>query len=236
VVSVATGVWFAFGQAMEEEEQPSGPAPAPVASDQPAEPGAAELGPDRPPAGEASRPMMLEVALTFTVEPSRADPDIRVDGQRVADRRARVPRSDRPVTITAEAPGYSTFRAQVVPDGDRTVAIALRRSSRPKSRAARAPADAPASPSSAAKPATPSAAGPDAPAAAVKPSSPATRPGSAETKPPAAGSPAARPAAPRPATQPPAQPQPRPQPQPRAQPEPKPAQPPKRRTGTIFDQ
>ena len=239
VVSVATGVWFAFGQAM-EEEPPSGPAPTSVAVDQPAEArAAAEPAPARPPAREASPPIALEVSLTFTVEPPRADPDIRIDGQRVSERRVRVPRSDRPVTITAEASGYSTFRAQVVPDGDRTVAIALRKTARPRSRPARAPAGATASPSSAAKPATPSAASPPAPAAAVKPSSPATRPATAETKPPAAGSPAARPAAPRPAAQPPAQPQPRPQPQPRAQPEPKPAQPaqpPKRRTGTIFDQ
>jgi serine/threonine-protein kinase len=226
---VAVGVWLAVARTLtpgsgsptaetEPVAEPTEPRPgeptAPVAAvPEPFQASPAPETPEKPatPAVTDAR----SVSLTFTVEP-RVAADIRVDGERVARGRISVERSGEPVAVTAEARGYSTFRAHVVPDQDRTVPIVLHRARHRTRAAARAraatPTPKPAPRQAAPQPAT------AAPAPQPQPAAPQ----------PAAPRPA--PASPPPAASPAPEPQPRPAPKQQPKPKPRPG------AGTIFDQ
>ncbi len=225
---VAAGIWLAVARRLtpgsdspvaEPVTEPAAPAavapsPAPT-SPEPAAP-AATVVPDAT--------LVPEVSLTFIVKP-RVAADIRVGGQPVANGRIRVQRSGEPVVVTAEAKGYSSFRAQIVPDRDRKMPIVLHKERRTRAKAA-ARVKSPSSPKAGAtKPAEPRSA---APQPAPQPAQPAPQPAQP-------AQPLPQPAAPRPAPQPtPSQPPAASKPAPKPQPKPKP--PAKRGTGTVFDQ
>jgi serine/threonine-protein kinase len=233
----------------------SGPATAPVS---PSEPGLgsavvakpADPGGDAVPASAAAGPLTppAEVALFVTVEPADARPKIILGDKKVTEHLLHVPRSDTPVTLTAEAAGFVTYRGDVLPDHDQRVAIVLKR----KAAKARAAAPTPATPSptaaatrtpaeppaDAAKRAEPTPSSADAVRAAPGPATPGRQPGSASSPTTAPAQPAAvagnppagdRAGAPAPGAQQAPATQPRPVAPPPPPPEPK-------KTGTIFDQ
>ncbi len=223
---VAAGVWLAVARKLTPESDPPAEPVAQPAElpDEPAapvaavpDPAPATPAPETPAAPAVS--IMQTVSLTFTVEP-RIAADIRVDGEPVAGGQISVERSGAPVVVTAEAKGYSSFRAQVVPDRDRTVPIVLHKA-RHRTRAT----------------------------ARARPSAPAPKPEVTERAetPPAEPRPAPK-LEPRPLPQPPAprtvpsappraEPKPAPKQQPKPTPQPrKPKPKPKPGAGTIFDQ
>jgi serine/threonine-protein kinase len=210
--------------------KPSGPA-GPEA----APPGASSSGPTATPS--AAPQNAPEIALFLAVDPLGAKPRITLDDKKVTKRLLHVPRSDTPLVLTAEAKGFVTYHANVVPDRDQTVEIVLKRkvartvpaptpvAPPPAAAATRtAPAAPPTDTTMRAAPAAPLPAAPLPAAPAPAASAPAAPvPGS-----PQAGDHAGMPA---PGAQqvPPAQPRP-------GVPLPPPPAPPKKKTGTIFDQ
>jgi eukaryotic-like serine/threonine-protein kinase len=242
---------------------PSGPAFAPVSPSGPGLGSAAIAKPagpggDAAPAGAAAGPLTppAEVALFVTVEPADARPKIILGDKKVTEHLLHVPRSDTPVTLTAEAAGFVTYHGDVLPDHDQRVAIVLKRKgakataaaptpARPSPRAAatRTPVEPPAD---AAKRAEPTLSSADAVRAAPGPATPGSQPGSASSPTTAPAQPAAvagnpsaggRAGAPAPGAvqAPTTQPRPVPLPPPRPVPLPPPPAEPKK-TGTIFDQ
>jgi eukaryotic-like serine/threonine-protein kinase len=199
------GVWFALTQSEQTEEET-------VPSPEPAEFAKAAPAPAEPTAPEPAPAAAEQVALSFTVEPRGVSADIYVDGERVIDGQIKLERSDKPVSITARAKGYPSFRTQVAPKSDRTIAIVFRRKSRPKARS-KAPA-APAAPRATQPPAAPQ-------------PQPGTQPGYPTQPAPAQPTQPGYPTQPAPAqpTQPGYPTQPAPQPARPAQPAPQPAQP-----------
>ena len=215
----AAGIWLAVARTLTPESDP--PAAGPVAQPAgppPAEPAApVSAAPDPAPAAPApAAPVVQTVSLTFTVEPQIAA-DIRVDGEPVAGGRVSVQRSGAPVVVTAEAKGYSSFRAQVVPDRDRTVPIVLHRPRHRTGAKLRARPSTPAPKPDVTEPETPPARRQPAPRLEPRPLPQPAAPRTAPAAPPRAE--------PKPA---PAR-QPKPTPPPR-KPKPKPG------AGTIFDQ
>jgi serine/threonine-protein kinase len=165
-------------------------------------------------------PRVPDVALIFAVAPPDAVVDLRLDGEPVTKRRARVPQSSTPHVVTAEAKGFAPFRVSVVADQDQTIAVTLKR---PKgsAHADPAPGKAPL-----AWPEPPVAASPPTGATVVPPPSASSPPPATPVAPPV--EPLA-PAPPAPAAERPKEPEkPPPQQQPPQQPQP-------RHTGTIFD-
>jgi hypothetical protein len=218
IIASAAVTWLVVGRGPEPGPSPpvtatpTTPAAAPPPAATPQPPAATK--PETPPPvvtkTDPPPPLTIDVTLAFDVVPADAAVDLRLDGAPVADRKAQVPRSDDAHVVTAEARGFLPFRAKVVADHDRTVAVTLRRKG----------------------------ARPEAPqATSTPPATPRTAPDPVPIVPePTPSRPVAAPPPPAPQPQPPpvAQPQPPPptQPQPQPQPQPPPA---KRKTGTIFD-
>jgi eukaryotic-like serine/threonine-protein kinase len=189
------GLWLTLGRGGE-------PVPVAASNSAPttvvAPPTPAPPAPAPAPTPAAAPERLAEVSIDFTVEPSDAAAEIRLDGEIVADRRVRVARSDKPRTVTAEAKGYATWKLQVVPDQDRTIAIALKKKAPPPPKAPAAKAEPTPTPA-------------PSPYPAVTPAPPQPQPPPSPSPPP-----------PQPAV---AQPQPQPPP---AQPQPQPEKPKKR--------
>jgi len=132
------GLYLTLGRGSEPDPAVTPANPTPPPSPNPS--------PPPPPTPAAAPGRLPDVSIDFTVEPSDVAVEIRLDGETIADRHVRVARSDKPRAITAEAKGYSTWKSQVVPNQDRTVAITL------KKKAAPAPKAPPPQPSSTPEP------------------------------------------------------------------------------------
>ncbi len=211
-----------------------------------ATPSASASGPTETPR-EVTPPKLPEVALFLVVEPTGAKARITLGDRKVKDRLVHVPRSAMPLTLTAEARGFVTYHGDVLPDRDQTVAIVLKRKTTNAVPAptptTRAPAPAPAATRIApavSSPAQEPSPGDAAMRGAPAPATLSNRPGpaSSPTAPPVqaapvAGSPQAgdHPGTPGSGAQqvPAAPPKP-------AAPLPPSSPPPKKKTGTIFDQ
>jgi hypothetical protein len=225
---VVAGIWVAVARTLSPgSDSPTAatdtePVAEPTETRPDERPAPAAVVPDPVPAGPVPETpaaqavtVVPQVSLTFSVEP-RVAAKIRVDGEPVAHGRISVERSGEPVAVTAEAKGYSSFRAQVVPDQDRTVRIVLHKARHRTGAAARVKPPV--------KPPTP------APKAdATEPATPRSAAPAPEPEP----RPLPQPAEPRPAPSPSAVSKPAPRPAPK-QPKPRPKA--KPGTGTIFDQ
>jgi serine/threonine protein kinase len=112
VVGAAAGVTLVWTQ-----HRPSTPSAVPTPT--PA-PGQAPI-----PAPQAAPAPPAEATIRFVVKPATAT--VKVDGVAVDGTEVRVPRRPVPLNVIVEARGYRPERRTVVPDGDREVAVSLRR-------------------------------------------------------------------------------------------------------------